>query len=221
MNKNAIQDHFDLLCAIVNFGSGRKILKIAKQVGIQGGTVVLGKGTIKRKLLDLLDLGDVRKEIVLMITPRVLVDEAIEKMDEKFHFKKPNHGIVFVLSVSAFLGTGHYEYKHKIESRGTEHMKHNAIFVIVDKGRGELVVEAASEAGAKGGTIINARGSGIHETSKIFNMEIEPEKEMVLILIESELTEDVVASISLKVEIDQPGNGVMFVQDVSKTYGVR
>lgn len=76
------------------------------------------------------------------------------------------------------------------------------------------------EAGSKGGTIINARGSGIHETSKIFSMAIEPEKEIVLILSEEESTEGIVASIRKKLKIDEPGNGIIFIQEVSKTYGL-
>ena len=44
---------------------------------------------------------------------------------------------------------------------------------LVDKENAEDVVDPAMLAGAKGGTIINARGSGIHETSKIFSIEID------------------------------------------------
>ena len=44
----------------------------------------------------------------------------------------------------------------------------------------------------QGGTIINARGSSIHETSKFPNMEIEPEKEMVMILAKDDLADQIV-----------------------------
>ena len=39
------------------------------------------------------------------------------------------------------------------------------------------------KAGAQGGTIMRGRGTGIHETAKIFGIPIEPEKEIVLTLI--------------------------------------
>ena len=44
---------FELICVIVNYGLGSKVLKIAKQEGISGGTVLLGKGTVKNRLLEI------------------------------------------------------------------------------------------------------------------------------------------------------------------------
>ena len=91
---------------------------------------------------------------------------------------------------------------------------------VVDRGKAESVIEAAAEAGSKGGTIINARGSGIHETSKLFSMEIEPEKEIVLIISEKHLTETIAASINDHLGMNTPGNGIIFIQDVNKAYGL-
>ena len=52
---------------------------------------------------------------------------------------------------------------------------HCAIMVIVD-GKAEKVIDAATEAGSKGGTVINARGSGIHETSRLFSWKLSLKK---------------------------------------------
>lgn len=70
------------------------------------------------------------------------------------------------------------------------------------------------------GTIINARGSGIHETSKLFSMEIVPVKEVVLIISEKHLTDKLASSISTDLKMSEPGNGIIFIQDVCKTYGL-
>ncbi|MDD3427693.1 MAG: P-II family nitrogen regulator, partial [Caldisericia bacterium] len=87
-----------------------------------------------------------------------------------------------------------------------------------DKGKAEEVIDAATKAGSKGGTIINGRWSGISETTKLFSMEIEPEKELVIILSESEMTDSIVLSIREKLRIDEPGNGIIYIQEVIKTY---
>jgi len=97
---------------------------------------------------------------------------------------------------------------------------YDAIFVIVDRGKAEAVIDAASKAGSKGGTIIHARGSGIHETSKLFAMEIEPEKEVVLILAEKNLTDPIVSTIREELQIDKPGKGIIFIQAVDRAYGL-
>lgn len=97
---------------------------------------------------------------------------------------------------------------------------YQAITVIVERGKAEDVIDAAVKAGSKGGTIIKARGSGIHETSKLFTMDIEPEKEIVLILSEADKTDAIVESIRKDMKIDEPGQGILYVQEVSKTYGL-
>ena len=97
---------------------------------------------------------------------------------------------------------------------------YHSITVIVDRGKAEDVIDAATKAGSKGGTIINARGSGIHETSKVFAIEIEPEKEIVLIISKSDKTEDIISSIKEELEIEKPGNGIIFVQNISEVYGL-
>jgi len=219
MINNTFINEFELSCVIVNLGLGSKVLKIAKNNGITGGTVFRGKGTVKNRVLEFLDLCDVRKEIVIMIADKSVTYNALEKIDKELQFKKPYHGIAYTTSVSAFLGNGNYEYEQNT-GKGDLNNMYNSIFIIVDKGKGELVMDAANKSGAKGGTIINARGTGIHETSKIFNMDIEPEKEVVLILAKNSLTEDIVNTIKEELEIYKPGNGIIFVQDVNKTYGI-
>ena len=220
MNNNMIFE-YELVCLIINFGQASKSLKIAKNNGINGGTILLARGTAKNTLLEFLGLNDIRREVVLMIANKNNTDKALKEIENALKLKKPNHGIAFTIPVSNFLGCGDYDFSLKSEKRSENKNMFNSVFTIVDKGKGELVMEVATQAGATGGTIINARGSGIHETSKIFNMEIEPEKEIVLILSKISETEKIVTEIREKMEIDKPGNGIIFVQDVNKTYGLR
>lgn len=94
------------------------------------------------------------------------------------------------------------------------------ITAIVEKGNAEDVVDAAALAGAKGGTILGARGSGVHEQTKVFSINIEPEKEIVMILAQNESVEAIVEKINEKMNIDEPGKGIVYVQDVNRAYGV-
>lgn len=215
-NKN----EYDLLCVIVNIGTGSKVIKFAKKNGILGATVFIGKGTVKSRILELLDLSEVRKEILLMIADRATSEKFLEKLYKEFKLDKPNHGIAFSTCIRDILGTKTYKCESERKYGGDEIKMYNAIYVIVDKGKAEDVVAAAKKAGARGGTIINARGSGIHEYNKIFSMDIEPEKEFVLILAEESLTDGITSMIRKELSIDEPGNGIIFVQGINKTYGL-
>lgn len=212
--------NIELICMIVNYGLGSRVIKSAKCCGVSGGTVTLGRGAAGSGLLDFLGLSEVRKEIVYMAAEREIAYKALEKLNKEYQFHKPNHGIAFTTSICGILGTKRIACGNKKEERGAEEAMYHVITVIVDKGKAEDVITAAVKAGSKGGTIMNARGSGIHETSRLFSMDIEPEKEVVTILSEDDSTEKITAMIRDSLNMDEPGNGIIYVQNANKTYGI-
>jgi len=209
-----------LFCVIVNFGEGSKVLKAAKELGVTGGTFLLGKGTVKNSILNLLGLDEVRKEILLMVIEESMEEKLNEHLTKKFHMDKPNHGITFSIPINHLAILNGHEYISKQKLRGADDMKYEAIFTIVNKGLSDDVVEAAQSAGSTGGTVIHGRGAGSHDTAKLFNIEIEPEKDIVLILSETDKTEAIVNAIKDKLNIEEPGKGVIFVVDVNRTFGL-
>lgn len=219
--ENLEANEIQLLFVIVNFGLGSKIKKSARKFGITGATVFFGKGTTRSHLLELLELNDIRKEIVLMISDKEKVQSALKGLDEEYHFHKPNHGIAFTINACDLLGVSAYKYCKIRHEKGDMNCMYKAIFTVVDKGKGEDVIEAANKAGSIGGTIINARGAGIHETKKVFSMEIEPEKEIVLIVSKAEQTESISTSIREALKLDEPGHGLIFILDINDVYGLQ
>ena len=213
-------DDFELITCIVNNGLGSKVLRLAKTQGVTGGTICIGRGTVKNRLLEILDLNDVRKEIVIMVAEAEAAQATMLYLRKELHLDKPDHGIVYSMSLGNFIGTKHYEYVDKRKGLEKKTM-HNIIYTIVNKGLAEEVIDAATRAGSKGGTIINARGSGINEHNMLFSMVIEPEKEIVMIISENDSTEAIVDSIRSALNIDKPGNGVIFVSGIKKVYGIK
>lgn len=212
---------FELICFIVNDGMSSKVIHEAKKCNIQGSTVFLGKGTIKNAVLEYLGLTDTRKEVIFMLADYETADHALSTLSEHFKLEKPNHGIAFSIAISEVVGTSHINCCNKIEEEeGRNNAMYHLLTSIVEKGKAEDVISAANEAGSTGGTIINGRGSGVHETTKLFMMDIEPEKEIVMILSEPEKTEAIMSSIRSKLKMDEPGNGILFVQEVQKAYGI-
>lgn len=210
----------ELICVIINFGQASKLIKAAKHHGITGATATLGTGTVHNRILDFIGLSDIRKEVVYLAAEKETAYRALEELDREFEFNKPNHGIAFTTSICGIVGTKSIACGKNGHEGGVNQIMYHIITTIVDKGRAEDVMTAAEQAGAKGGTIINARGAGVHETSKLFSMEIEPEKEMVLILSEAEMTEAIADSIHKALKLDEPGNGIIYIQSANRTYGI-
>lgn len=217
---NSENNKFTLFCCVVEFGKGSKVLKYAKELGVTGGTIFLGNGTVKNDWLNILGLMEIRKEILIMIVNEELEDILHVELTEKFSLHKPNNGIAFSMPLKNFIGLKGSKYISTVEKKGVTNMGYEAIFTIVDKGLSDDVLDAAESAGSTGGTVIHGRGSGTRENARLFNIEIEPEKDIILILSETGKTEGIVNAIRNKLNIDEPGTGIIFVLDVNRTSGL-
>lgn len=94
------------------------------------------------------------------------------------------------------------------------------IITIVDKGQCGSVIDSSKAAGAEGATIITGRGSGIHDKAKLFSFNVEPEKDIVLTLVPSNITNKVLEAIINATDLNEPGKGIAFVLDVEKVTGI-
>lgn len=97
---------------------------------------------------------------------------------------------------------------------------HKLIVTIVRKGWAEKIINAAKNAGARGGTILHGRGVGVHEQKKLLGLPIEPEKEIILTLIHMDKTNEVLKAVVEAGQLQKPGMGVGFVLDVDKVVGI-
>ena len=88
--------------------------------------------------------------------------------------------------------------------------EHEVIFCIVNAGFADAVMDAAKEFGARGGTVIRARGTANAEAEKLFNIAIQPEKEIVMILVPKEIKNDILHALYKAVGLNTPGQGIAF-----------
>ena len=91
---------------------------------------------------------------------------------------------------------------------------HEVIFCIVNTGFSETVMEAAKDAGARGGTILNARGTAF------FHIAIQPEKEIVMILVDTKIKDAVLHALYQKAGLDTMGQGIAFSLPVDNVVGL-
>lgn len=92
---------------------------------------------------------------------------------------------------------------------------------IVNRGFADEVMAAAKSAGAFGGTVINARGTGTNELQQFFGTVIQPEKELVVILTERKTRNAIMEAICEKAGISKPGKGICFSLPVDSVMGIR
>ena len=183
------------LVAIVKKGEASKLMSAARAKGAPGGSVISARGTATNSILAALGLGDTSREVLLSVVERAKLDEILSAVK-----RVRASGIALV--IDAFRGAEDEER----EMDGQYEM----IQVICQDGYSEDIMAVARRAGAKGGTVVNARGTSTEQDVKFFGSPLVPEKEILLIVMEKSRAEAVRKAISQMEILNKKGMGIMF-----------
>lgn len=93
-------------------------------------------------------------------------------------------------------------------------MEMKALFIIVNAGFSEQIVEVVQRCGAPGATIIPARGTG-HKFTKVLGIHYEPEREILLSVVSNEIALKIAEAIKEKYGKATPTNGLCFIMPVA------
>ena len=98
--------------------------------------------------------------------------------------------------------------------------KFECILCIVNSGFSEAAMDAAKQFGAKGGTLIHGRGTVSKEAEKFFNISIQPEKDIVIILVTTDVKDNILHALYNAVGTNSPAQGIAFSLPVEDVVGI-
>ncbi len=98
---------------------------------------------------------------------------------------------------------------------------YEVIVVVVNEGHSDKVMDAARDAGARGGTIAHARGSGTKDIEKKYGIVITPQKEMLYILVNEKIRDAVMSAVNKAAGLDTLGQGIVFSLPVNNISGIK
>ena len=96
----------------------------------------------------------------------------------------------------------------------------NCILCIVNNGFSETAMDAAKACGARGGTILHGRGTISKEAEKFFNITVQPEKEIVMILVDEKIKDNILKALYNAVGTNTPAQGIAFSLPVDDVVGI-
>jgi nitrogen regulatory protein PII len=101
-------------------------------------------------------------------------------------------------------------------------MHFKLIISLVEDSKTNQVLEAARDAGATGSTVINqARGEGVKKSKTFFGLNLEVQRDVVLLLVEEHMSRQILETISSVGEFEEkPGTGIAFQVDVEDAVGI-
>ena len=97
---------------------------------------------------------------------------------------------------------------------------HEVIFAIVNSGYAEEVMDVARENGARGGTILNARGVAGQEAADFFGITLHAEKEILMIVVDKSIRDDILNAIYKEMGMSKKAQGIAFSLPVSDVAGL-
>ena len=97
---------------------------------------------------------------------------------------------------------------------------HEVIIAIVNSGFAEEAMEVAKAHGARGGTIINARGMAREEAAAFFGIAFHADKEILMIVVEKEVRNDIFNALYKEMGMDKKSRGIVFSLPVSDVAGM-
>ncbi len=216
------------LITIVDRGKTGAVQRIYQSYQIQSSLVLRGHGTANSEIMDMLGLDEPQKEVLVSVAAREICRSVMEELKDKLHFDRPGTGIAFTcpltgISVAASerIQPPKEQTMKQKEDTVMEAQPMEMIVTVVDSGSTDLVVTAAKEAGAHGGTVIKAREVDGDEQKKIFGMIVQPEKEMVLMLVQSEQKKEIVKAICAAVLEKTGEHALVYSMAIGDTVGLK
>lgn len=97
---------------------------------------------------------------------------------------------------------------------------HEVIFAIVNSGYSEEVMDVAREHGARGGTILNARGVTGAEAATFFGITLHAEKEILMMVVDRAIRDDILNAIYKQMGMGKKAQGIAFSLPVSDVAGL-
>ena len=97
---------------------------------------------------------------------------------------------------------------------------HEVIFAIVNSGFAEEAMDVARDQGARGGTIINARGVAREDAAAFFGITIHADKEILMMVVEKEIRDNVLNALYKQMGMAKKAQGIAFSLPVSDVAGL-
>lgn len=216
-----------LMTTIMNRKDAPSYTQLFKDNGLNVLFFSLGYGTATNEVLDYLGLDSSQKAVSYCVLTKDSWIQVKKQMERKLQIDAPGGGIAFIVPLSSICGRGSLNFLLgndnyvKEEESTLKNTEHEQIIVIAEYGYSELVMNAAKSAGAYGGTILHAKGTGMEAAEKFMGVSLASEKEIIYIVTKTTQKNAIMKSIIEKAGPNTKAKAIAFSLPVTETAGLR
>ena len=216
-----------LMTTIVDRKDAKKYMDLYQENNLNVMYLTLGDGTATNEVLDYLGLDSAEKAVSFSVLEENSWINIKRQLEKKLKIDAPGGGIAFTIPLSSIGGKktlqfllGSMDYQKEEEST-LKSTTHDLIIVIAEQGYTNMIMDAARAAGAYGGTVIHAKGTGMEAAEKFMGVSLAAEKEMVFIVTKTEQKNAIMQAIMKDAGLDSKAKSIVFSLPVTDTAGLR
>lgn len=214
-----------LLLTIVDEDKEREAANIYRKSKIPFKFVLHGRGSASSSILNYFGLSESQKSLIVGVVSDNYELQILEILNNKLKLSESGNGITISIPISS---SNRYVYERLVRESKVEgekinmvkKQKYHLIFTIIQEGFFEKVMDIAKSHGASGGTLINGRGLGNKEVTKFLGFAIEPEKDIVLMVVDEKHKNSIMEAITDNFGIKTAGRGICFSVPVDNAIGL-
>ncbi len=209
--------------SIVDRDKVKSLLEIYEELKVTVVLENLGRGTATEEHLLLYDLQQVEKSVVNAVATKKTLEKLLKMAKSKMMIDIPGNGIFMALPVKSVSGGKNLAYITEGQDLGGAKpdmkFENEMIVVILNEGYSDMIMDAARTVGAKGGTVLHAKGTARSE--KFHGVSIADEKDMIYILAPANQKSDIMKAINEGCGAHTEAGAICFSLPVSEVVGLR
>ncbi len=215
----------DLVAAIVDRDKAKKMSELFEGHKLPLVLAMLARGTATSETLDLYGLEATEKALLITVAGGDMAKQIMRAAKRKLFIDVPGNGIMLAIPIKsvgggrtlAFLSGGAAPDKTAPELT----FEHELIMAVANEGHTDTVMDAARSAGAAGGTVLHAKGTGGKLSEKFLGVSLADEKEVVLIVSKAAEKAAIMNAIAQQAGVDTAAGAIAFSLPISSVAGLR
>ena len=200
------------------------LLDICKELNMPMVLTNLARGTATSEQLSLHNLDRSEKAVVSTVTDAAGVRRLMRQAKLKLYIDIPGNGIMMAIPLKSVAGARTLAYltdNREMGGKPSMEFAHELIVVILNEGYSDFVMDAARSAGAGGGTVLHAKGTGRTVSEKFLGVSLAQEKDMVYIVASSKQKAEIMRSVSQNAGTGTKAGAICFTLPISEVAGLR
>ena len=210
--------------SVVDRDKRESISALYGAAGLHMILTMLGQGTATNEHLSLYGLDATEKAVISAVASAEESAQLLKAAKRKLFIDIPGNGIMLTIPLKSVAGGKTLAYlTDSVKTGGVPPMefKHELIIAILNEGYSDLVMDAARSAGAGGGTVLHAKGTGSSRAKKFFGVSLADEKDMVYIVAHSDEKAAIMSAISKSAGPGSKAGAICFSLPISSVVGLR